>query len=73
MVSSALDEKLDSINHQLADFLIEIKEIKQSLNNLSNTEIEDISAAYNYNDIEMLKKRVNDLELKLKEINSANS
>ena len=70
ILDSSLDEKFEPFKQQLADIALELKDIKSELTNLTNTETEDIGVAYT--EIESLKKRVNELELKLDKIQASN-
>lgn len=66
-----LDEKLAPIKQQLANIELELKDIRQELAKLGKLEAEDIGASYK--DIEVLKKRVDELEIKLAKMQSAAS
>ena len=62
-------EGLDPIKRQLDSLEFEIKEIRMELARLNKAEGEDIVVAYK--DIETLRKRVDNLEMQLKRMQSA--
>ena len=64
-----LDASLEPIKQQMVDLEFELKEIKKELRCLNVSESEDVAAAYK--DIKSLKKRVNDLEIRLNSFESA--
>jgi len=62
-------ESLEPMKRQLESIEFEIKEIRMELARLNKTEGEDIVVAYK--DIETLRKRVDNLEMQLKNMQSA--
>ena len=64
-------EGLDPIKRQLDSLEFEIKEIRIELSRLNKTEGEDVAVAYK--DIETLRKRVDNLEMQLKNMQSAHT
>ncbi|MFA5188820.1 MAG: hypothetical protein WC460_05660 [Patescibacteria group bacterium] len=70
-VLSTFEDLLVPIKQELADIRLELKEIKERLDNIETFEGEDISAAYR--DIEIMKKQLADLEIKVQKMQASQS
>jgi uncharacterized protein YhaN len=68
-LDAKFDEKLEPIKQRLDSIEIELTEIKAELAGLRKIESEDVVAAYK--DIEVLSKRVAELENQVKKIQAA--
>jgi DNA repair ATPase RecN len=68
-LDAKFDEKLDPIKQKLDNIEVEIKDIKDDLEKLIRMESEDIKASYD--DMEVLRKRITDLENIVKQMQQA--
>ena len=68
-IENIFDEKLDPIKQQLKSIELDIQEIKDILAKLEKQESEDV--AVSYVEVEKLKKRIGELELKVEKLQQA--